>query len=93
MSRRVLSDAEIDTALVGLDWTREGDELVKTATHGSFLGALDWVNKVAAVAESLDHHPDICIRWTSVTLRVTTHSAGALTEADVELARAVDELG
>jgi 4a-hydroxytetrahydrobiopterin dehydratase len=93
VSRRVLSDAEIDTALVGLDWTREGNELVKTMTLGDFQAAVDWVNRVASLSESLDHHPDILIRWTVVTLRVSTHSVGAITDLDVELARAVDGLG
>ena len=88
----MLSDAEIDTALLGLAWTREGNELVKRITLRDFPEAVDWVNRVASLAESLDHHPDISISWTLVTLRVTTHSEGALTDADVELARAVDGL-
>jgi 4a-hydroxytetrahydrobiopterin dehydratase len=93
VNRRVLSDAELGDALEQLDWNREGDELVKTVTLANFADALAWVNRVGAIAENLDHHPDITIRWNTVSLRVTTHSAGALTEADVELAKAVDGLG
>jgi 4a-hydroxytetrahydrobiopterin dehydratase len=89
----VLSDAEIDAALGEVVWTRDGDELVKAVTLADFAAALDYVNRVGAIAESMDHHPDITIRWNQVTLRVTTHSAGALTEADVELASAIDNLG
>jgi 4a-hydroxytetrahydrobiopterin dehydratase len=88
----VLSDAEIQGALEHLAWSRDGDELVKEVTLSDFASALAWVNRVGALAEDLDHHPDITIRWNRVTLRVTTHSAGALTEADLELARAVDAL-
>jgi 4a-hydroxytetrahydrobiopterin dehydratase len=88
----VLSEPEIDAALEDLQWSRDGDELVKEVTLSDFAGALAWVNRVGAVAEELNHHPDISIRWNRVTLRVTTHSAGALTEADLELARAVDGL-
>jgi 4a-hydroxytetrahydrobiopterin dehydratase len=89
----VLSDPEIEAALGEVVWTRDGDELVKTVTLADFAAALDYVNRVGAIAESMDHHPDITIRWNQVTLRVTTHSARALTEADVELARAIDNLG
>ena len=88
----MLSEAEIETALGGLAWSRDGDELVKEVTLDDFAASLAFVNRVGALAESLDHHPDITIRWNKVTLRVTTHSAGGLTEADVELARSVDGL-
>jgi 4a-hydroxytetrahydrobiopterin dehydratase len=92
VSRRVLSETEIEAALEDLEWTRDGDELVKEVTLSDFAAALAWVNRVGALAEELNHHPDISIRWNRVTLRVTTHSAGALTEADLDLARAVDGL-
>jgi 4a-hydroxytetrahydrobiopterin dehydratase len=92
MSRRPLSDQDIEAALVGLEWHREGDELVRAVTLPDFASALAWVNRVGDLAEGLNHHPDISIRWNVVTLRVTTHSEHALTEADVELASAVDSL-
>ena len=88
----MLSEEEIEAALATVAWDREGSDLVRTMTVGDFAGALALVNRIGALAESLDHHPDILIRWNRVTLRVTTHSAGALTEADFELARAVDAL-
>jgi 4a-hydroxytetrahydrobiopterin dehydratase len=57
-----------------------------------FAAAIDFVNRVAEAAESANHHPDIDIRWNHVTLRWRTHSAGAITARDVELARRSDEL-
>ena len=87
-----LDHAEVDRAIAGLDWRRDGDELVKVATRSGFVGALALVNAVGALAEDANHHPDIDIRWNTVTLRLTTHDAGGLTTKDVELARAIDAL-
>ena len=87
-----LDPAEVDRAIEGSGWQREGDELVKVVTRRDFAGALAFVNAVGALAEEANHHPDIDIRWNTVTLRLTTHSAGGLTGNDVELARAVDAL-
>ena len=89
---QLLDDAAVTAALEGLDWRRERDELVKVAKRGDFVGALAFVNAVGALAEAANHHPDIDIRWDTVTLRLTTHSAGGLTTKDLDLARAVDAL-
>jgi 4a-hydroxytetrahydrobiopterin dehydratase len=93
MARERLSDDAIEQALSGLDWTRDGDELVKVVTRRDFKGAMAFVNQVADLAEARDHHPDIAISWNKVTLRLSTHSAGGLTGVDVELAQAIDALG
>jgi 4a-hydroxytetrahydrobiopterin dehydratase len=87
-----LDPSDVDTAIAGSGWRRDGDELVKVVTRTDFVGALAFVNAVGALAEEANHHPDIDIRWNTVTLRLTTHSAGGLTRKDVELARAVDGL-
>ena len=87
-----LTHADVDNAIAGLEWRRDGDELVKVAKRGDFVGALAFVNAVGALAEEADHHPDIDIRWNTVTLRLSTHSAGGLTAKDVELARAIDAI-
>ena len=87
-----MSPEEADAALVGLDWSREGDVLVKVVSRGDFAGALAFVNAVGALAEAADHHPNIYMRWDTVTLRLTTHSAGGLTEKDFALAAEVDRL-
>ena len=55
--------------------------------------ALEYVNAVGALAERAHHHPDIELRWNKVTLRLSTHSVGALTQADLDLAAAIDALG
>jgi len=87
-----MSPEDVDAALAGLDWAREGDVLVKVVRRGNFAGALSFVNAVGALAEAADHHPDIDIRWDTVTLRLTTHSAGGLTHKDVDLATQIDRL-
>jgi 4a-hydroxytetrahydrobiopterin dehydratase len=90
----VLPAEVVDAALAerGLRWQRDGDELVKRVKRRGFSGALDYVNQVGALAEAADHHPDIDIRWGTVTLRLSTHSAGGLTERDLALAAALDAL-
>jgi 4a-hydroxytetrahydrobiopterin dehydratase len=90
----VLSAEAVDSALSerGIRWRREGDELVKQAKRQGFAGALAYVNDVGALAEAANHHPDIDIRWDTVTLRLSTHSAGGLTENDLSLAAAIDAL-
>jgi len=89
----ILDDATVAEALTRLAWTREGDELVKVVRRDRFAGALAFVNAVGALAEAADHHPDIDIRWDTVTLRLTTHHAGGLTRKDLDLAAAIDALG
>jgi 4a-hydroxytetrahydrobiopterin dehydratase len=92
MAPQLLPDQAIDEALTTLHWQREGDELVKTVTRKDFAAALAYVNQVGARAEASNHHPDISISWNKVTLRLSTHSAGGLTQLDLDLAQAVDAL-
>ena len=91
----VLGPDAVDEALSSrhLAWARQGDELVKQVKKDGFAGALAFVNAVGELAEAADHHPDIDIRWNTVTLRLSTHSAGGLTEKDLALAAEVDRLG
>jgi 4a-hydroxytetrahydrobiopterin dehydratase len=89
----VLDPAIVDKALAaGIGWERQGSELVKVHIGRNFADALAYVNAVGELAERADHHPDIDIRWNKVTLRLSTHSAGGITEADLSLARQVDDL-
>jgi 4a-hydroxytetrahydrobiopterin dehydratase len=85
-----LDDAEIAAALPGLAWERDGDTLVKVVRRADFAEAMAVVNQVAALAEEVNHHPDIDIRWNTVTLRLTTHSDGGLTGKDLDLAGRID---
>ena len=87
---QLLDDAAIETALGGLDWSREGQEIVKKVQRKDFAGALAYVNEVGRLAEARNHHPDIAISWNKVTLRLTNHSAGGLTQADMDLAVEID---
>lgn len=93
MAPRLLDESEINSRLGGLDWRREGNELVKEVTRADFTAALSWVNQVGALAEQRNHHPDISISWNKVTLRLSTHSVGGLTDLDFDLAGAVDAIG
>ncbi|MDT2008339.1 4a-hydroxytetrahydrobiopterin dehydratase [Rhodococcus jostii] len=89
----LLSDGEIDTALAELPgWRRAGDSLVRTVESPSFPEAVELVRKVAEAAEAANHHPDIDIRWRKVTYTLSTHSAGGLTQRDLDLAAQIDSL-
>ena len=94
MSEDVLGADEVDAALAeqGLRWTRESDELVTSVKLHDFKAALAFVNAVGEAAEAANHHPDIDIRWNTVRLALSTHSAGGLTLLDLALARAIDQL-
>jgi 4a-hydroxytetrahydrobiopterin dehydratase len=89
-----LSDAEIEARLRELPgWSRAGDEIRKTFQLDSFPAAVAFVTRVAFLAEAAAHHPDIDIRWRDVTLALTTHDAGGLSERDFALAAQIDEIG
>ena len=72
------------------DWSINGDALQRTFSFEDFLGAMAFVNRVADLAEGHHHHPDIMIRYNKVTLTLTTHDAGGLTEKDFTFARDTD---
>ena len=74
-------------------WKREGEALVRELKFDDFAAAMAYVNRVADLAEEVNHHPDILVHgWNHVRLTLTTHSAGALTDNDYEMARKIDEL-
>jgi 4a-hydroxytetrahydrobiopterin dehydratase len=73
-------------------WTKKGTAITRTFQFKDFTTAMEFVNAVAAIAEKSWHHPDIDIRWSKVSLTLTTHSEGGLTEKDFELARRFDQL-
>jgi 4a-hydroxytetrahydrobiopterin dehydratase len=93
MGRTLLTEGEIQSRLREANgWTRAGDEIRKLFEFKDFVQAVGFVNSVAIIAEKHDHHPDIDIRWNKVTLTLSTHSAGGLTEFDFKLAGAIDGL-
>jgi len=89
-----LSPQEVDQALAGelTDWTRDGDAITRQVEAPSFLAGISLVQRVAEEAEAADHHPDIDIRYTTLTFTLSTHSEGGLTARDLELARTIDRL-
>src|SRR5260221_6518664 len=74
------------------NYTGGAEDLSRAFTAPDFLAAIELVNRVAAVAEEVGHHPDIAIRWNTVRFRLTTHSAGGVTDLDLELARRIEEI-
>ena len=89
--RQKLSDLEIQRALGGLaGWSRRGDTLVKTYAFDRFADGIAFVGRVARVADEMDHHPDIDIRYTKVTMSLSTHDAGGITQSDLGLAQRID---
>ncbi len=73
------------------EWSLAGDAIQRTLVFDDFVQAMAFVNRVADLAEDQQHHPDIMIRYNKVTLTVSTHDAGGLTEKDFTLAAAVEE--
>ena len=89
-----LDQKEIERQLEGLDgWAREGEAITKAFSCGDFAGSVEFVNRLLPLAEEMNHHPDLAISWSTVTLAISTHSEGGLTGADFELARRIDTLG
>lgn len=89
----LLSDEEVGAALAGLTgWTRVGDSITRSLELEDFRAAMLFTGAVAYVAEAANHHPDITISWNRVTLTLSTHSAGGLTRADLELAGRLNAL-
>jgi 4a-hydroxytetrahydrobiopterin dehydratase len=89
----LLADDAVDRSLAGLQWERDGKVLRRTVKRKDFAEAMAFVNQVAELAEAADHHPDISISWNTVVLTLSTHSAGGLTQLDLDLAGRIDSLG
>lgn len=89
---KVYSAEQVQAGLAKLDgWELRDDRLRKRYTFRTFLRAIAFVNSVAYLAEAAGHHPDITINYNRVTLRLITHSEGALSDRDFSLAREIDE--
>jgi 4a-hydroxytetrahydrobiopterin dehydratase len=87
------TSAEIKTSLTSVpDWKKKGNAITRTFEFKDFPAAIKFVNAVAKPAEKSNHHPDIDIRWNKVTLVLSTHDAGGLTEKDFSLAKQFDRL-
>lgn len=90
---KLLTDTEIDAELADLpEWNRDGDTLVRIIKAETFPAAIDLVDRVAVEAEARNHHPDMDIRWRTVTFSLTTHAMGGISPFDVGLAHAIDRI-
>ncbi len=88
-----LSESEIRDAIQELPgWVDQDGKLTKTFTHSSFPEAIVFVNAVAHIAELANHHPDIDVRYSNITLSLMTHDEGGITPRDVALARQVEAI-
>jgi 4a-hydroxytetrahydrobiopterin dehydratase len=89
----LLEPDEAERRLSQLDgWALDGKAIVKEFSCGDFAGSVEFVNRLAPVAEEMNHHPDLGISWSTVTVTISTHSEGGLTGADFELAGRIDGL-
>jgi 4a-hydroxytetrahydrobiopterin dehydratase len=86
-----LTPDELAAALPGLPhWSGDVDGLHRSVELASFRAAVDAIVAIADVAEEMDHHPDVDLRWRTLHLGLVSHSAGGVTELDLELARRID---
>ncbi len=89
----LLSDEEIGSRLRDRrGWERQDDAIARVFETADFVGSVDLVNRIAPVAEEMNHHPDVSISWNRVTVSLSTHSQGGLTDSDFALAEQIDEL-
>jgi 4a-hydroxytetrahydrobiopterin dehydratase len=85
-----LTEQEADAALANLPgWSRHGDVITAAYTMESFPLGIELVRRAANSAEAANHHPEIDVRWRTVTFRLTTHESGGLTPRDVNLAKRI----
>jgi 4a-hydroxytetrahydrobiopterin dehydratase len=89
----LLDEEQIRERLGGLEgWERAGESIRKQFKLDDFKGSVDFVNRLTPEAEGMNHHPDLEISWNQVTVSISTHSEGGLTENDFELAKKIDAL-
>ncbi len=88
-----MSLEQINKELVGLDgWNLENDSIKKTYQFENFIESIDFINKIAPIAEDMQHHPDIKINYNKVGITLSTHDQGGVTEKDFRLAAKIDKL-
>ena len=91
--RKLLTETETAARLGEVPkWTRIGNAITRAWKLEDFAEALAFINEVGALAEAMNHHPDIENSWNKVTLTLTTHDRGGLTDLDFELAKKIDAL-
>ncbi|MBC6420439.1 MAG: 4a-hydroxytetrahydrobiopterin dehydratase [Hormoscilla sp. SP5CHS1] len=89
----LLSEASIKEKISSLtDWDKIGKSLRRTKKLENFVEAIAFVNKLVEPAEVANHHPDISISYNKVTINLTTHDAGGLTQKDFDLAKVISQI-
>lgn len=89
----LLNDKEIQDSLAELEgWSLEGRRIIRVFEFEDFVGSVRFVDSLVEPAEAMNHHPDLAISWNKVTVSITNHAEGGLTEADFELAAKVQAL-
>jgi 4a-hydroxytetrahydrobiopterin dehydratase len=94
MKRELLDHEALASAMKKLDgdWSVEENKLQRRFKFDNFAAALDFVNRVGALAEAADHHPDICFGWGYANLELTTHDRNGITDVDIALAQKIDSI-
>lgn len=93
MERRKLTPDEVLKRLDSLDgWSADGNAIKRRFEFGNFAESLEFVNKVGAIAEDEDHHPDITFGWGYAEIATTTHDRGGVTDVDLALAGRVNQI-
>lgn len=89
----LLSDIELQRELTALGaWTRKGNEITRSFTFDGFPAALQFAQTLVPIAEAMNHHPDLDIRYNRVIVHLSTHDQGGVTEKDLELARRIEAI-
>lgn len=90
---QLLDEQTVEAGLARLDgWSREGEGIVRELRCGSFTEAIAFITRIAPLAEAADHHPELTNTYDRVGIRLTTHDAGGITQKDLDLAAAIDEV-
>jgi 4a-hydroxytetrahydrobiopterin dehydratase len=94
MERKKMTPEEVESRLGSTDgWKVDSDALYKRFEFANFAESLDFVNKVGAIAERADHHPDITFGWGYAEFRTMTHDRGGITDVDLALVKQIDSIG
>lgn len=94
MAHDLLAQEAVDSALATLhpDWAGTIEKLTRSIEFADFPTAVEFVNQLAPRCEEIDHHPDLALRWRCVDVSLATHTAGGVTDLDLQLAHIVDEV-
>lgn len=95
MPDQILTDQQIENILPELNvaWSDiPGQGLVRVFNTGSFNSGVKLINQIAKIAQEHNHHPDIHLTFSEVEVTLSTHSVGGVTQRDIDLAKAIDQL-